>query len=114
MNEVFLPIIPYLSRILVAFVGGICVWCIETNFFKKPGKAIIPFFWRGLLFTCLSTVGGMLLLRPPDIYAAFAAGLTGWYAIAHLVGKQNFGPSNANSTNKALSDEEIKQLEGEQ
>jgi len=117
MDEIFIALTSgnsvaewFLTKLLAALLGGLCIFLIQQELAQRNSEIPTRFFWRGFWFTFVSAVGGILLLRPENAYAAFSAGLLGWYSVFNLMKENNVGPTGVEVTDKAMSKDEIMRL----
>jgi len=80
----------FISKFLMAFLGGLAVWFIQRNIFVQPGRATIH-LRQGLLFSFFSAIGGLTIINPPDAIHCFAAGIVGVAAISNMTQPVNRG-----------------------
>jgi len=101
-------------RILAAFIGGLIANFIENERKEQNGKSRFPFIWRGLIFSVVSCIGGLVLLRPNEIPSALLAGLMGWFSLLNFYSSGNIGASNPKINTAAASEEDLaRQMEDE-
>ena len=92
---------------IASFLGGLSAHFIENEVRIRNDKTKIRFWKRGFIFTCISCLGGLSLIRPVDAGASFLAGATGWYTLANFIAQKNKGLSLANISDRELTENEL-------
>lgn len=97
-------------KIVFCFMGGLIALYFKNEFREQSGVTKLPFWKKGLPFALISSIGGLMISRPQDIFAAFLSGLVGWLALVSFIKENNKGVSTPKINNKVFDEKEIKEL----